>query len=114
MDNKEKLNSLNNRLKEIKSLRNLNAREPRFKSWHISTLSLLKNLSGVYLKDINNFKKLSFTDTSYHRGKNIYNPADTDKYNGDLSEAENILKKIILQAQKEIKLSENKKIKDKQ
>ncbi|MBM3706883.1 MAG: hypothetical protein FJW69_00865 [Actinobacteria bacterium] len=109
MEKKEIINSLNSRLKEIKNLRNLTAREPRFKNWHVSTIALLKNLSGTYFKDIGRFKKLSFSDTKYHRGKNIYNPADTDRYNLDLAAAENILKRIILQSQKDIQ-TENKKI----
>lgn len=98
----EIINSLNKKLKEIKNIRNLNSREPGFKSWYVSTLSVLKNLPGTYFKDVAGFKKISFTDTKYHRGKNIYNPADTNRYNMGLSEAENILKRIIMQAQKSL------------
>jgi hypothetical protein len=109
MEIKEIINNLNAKLKEIKNLRNLNAKEPRFKSWHVSTVALLKSLPGIYFKDVCSFKKLTFTDTKYHRDKKVYNTSDIDKYNSDLVEAENVLKRIISAGQKNIQTEKKNK-----
>ena len=95
MEEKEILKNLKEKLKEIKTLRNLNGKDFKFKSWHISTLNLLRSLSPrIYSKNLNDFKKLTFTDTKYHRDKKDFNATDLEKYNEDLSKAEDILKKI--------------------
>ncbi len=82
------------RLKEIKTIMDLSSRDLRFKNWHASTVNLLKTLPSNFIIDVNNFKKLTFTDTKYHRGKKFFNPADDTQYRKDLDSAAKILKKI--------------------
>ena len=94
MEEKKLLKSLRGRLKEINDIRNLNSKDLKFKSWHISTINTLKRLPSNYSREVNNFKKLNFTDTKYHRGKKIFNPSDERKYREDLDTALEILKKI--------------------
>lgn len=91
---KELLEKIKKKLKEIKSIRNLSSRDFRFKNWHASTINLLKNLPSDFNLDVNDFKKLTFTDTKYHRGNRFFNPLDNTKYREDLDSAVKILKKI--------------------
>jgi len=91
---KELLEKIKKRLKETKSIRNLSSKDFRFKNWHASTINLLRNLPPDFIQDINDFKKLTFSDTKYHRGKKFFNPADNTKYREDLDSAVKILKKI--------------------
>jgi hypothetical protein len=108
MEEKEIIKNLKEKLKEIKTLRNLNSKDFKFKSWHISTLNLLRSFPpGIYSKNLNNFKKLSFTDTKYHRDKKDFNTTDLEKYNDNLNKAEDILKKIT-----SIKAKDTEKVKD--
>lgn len=96
MKEKELLENLKDKLKEIEKIRNLNSKDLKFKSWHASTINTLKGLSLTYPKEVNSFKKLTFTDTKYHRGKKPpFNPSDENKYNQDLNAAEKLLKKIL-------------------
>lgn len=95
MELDESIENLKPKLKEIKNLRNLNNKDLKFKSWYVSTINLLKNLPSSYSKEVNSFKKLTFTDTKYHRGKKLFSPLNDNKYNQDLTNAEEILKKII-------------------
>ncbi len=88
------LEKIKNKLKEVKSIRNLGSRDFRFKNWYASTINLLKNLPSDFILDVNDFKKLTFTDTKYHRGKKFFNPADDTRYREDLDSAVKILKKI--------------------
>jgi len=92
----ELLEKISKKLKEIKSLKNLNNKDFRFKTWHVSTVNLLKMLPPDFSAGINNFKKLTFTDTKYHRGDRPFVPSASTKYLEDLDHAANILKKIIL------------------
>lgn len=91
---KELLEKIKKRLKETKSIRNLSSKEFRFKNWHAGTINLLRNLPPDFIQDINDFKKLTFSDTKYHRGKKFFNPLDNTKYREDLDSAVKILKKI--------------------
>ena len=91
---KELLEKIENKLKEVKLIRNLSSKDFRFKNWHASTINLLKNLPSDFTLDVNDFKKLIFTDTKYHRGKKFFNPADNTRYREDLDSAVKILKKI--------------------
>jgi hypothetical protein len=91
---KELLEKIENKLKEVKLIRNLSSKDFRFKNWHASTINLLKNLPSDFILDVNDFKKLIFTDTKYHRGKKFFNPADNTRYREDLDSAVKILKKI--------------------
>jgi len=91
---KELLEKIKNKLKEVKPIRNLSSRDFRFKNWHAGTINLLKNLPSDFILDVNDFKKLTFTDTKYHRGNRFFNPLDNTKYREDLDSAVKILKKI--------------------
>ncbi|MBU4314206.1 MAG: hypothetical protein KJ821_05385 [Actinobacteria bacterium] len=93
---KELLEKIEKKLKEVKLIRNLSSKDFRFKNWHASTLNLLRNLPPDFIQDINDFKKLTFSDTKYHRGKRFFNPLDNTKYREDLDSAVKILKKITL------------------
>jgi len=91
---KELLEKIEKKLKEVKLIRNLSSKDFRFKNWHASTINLLRNLPPDFIQDINDFKKLTFSDTKYHRGKKFFNPLDNTKYREDLDSAVKILKKI--------------------
>lgn len=95
MADKELLGKIEKKLKETKSIRNSHSKDSRFKNWHTSTINLLKNLPSDFIQDINDFKKLTFTDTKYHRSNRFFNPADDARYREDLDSAVKILKKII-------------------
>jgi hypothetical protein len=92
---KETIDKINKKLKEINSLKSLSSRDFKFKTWHASTINLLKMLPRDFINDVNNFKKLSFSDTKYHRGGKPFNPPDNTRYIEDLDSAGKILKKII-------------------
>lgn len=91
---KELLEKIEKKLKEVKLIRNLSSKDFRFKNWYASTINLLRNLPPDFIQDINDFKKLTFSDTKYHRGKRFFNPLDNTKYREDLDSAVKILKKI--------------------
>ncbi len=95
MIDKELMNKIENKLKETGSIRNLNSKDFRFKNWHASTINLLKTLPPYFIQDINDFKKLTFIDTKYHRGNRFLNPAYDPRYLEDLDSATTILKKIV-------------------
>ena len=95
MIDKELLEKIEKKLKETGPIRNLNSKDFRFKNWHASTINLLKNLPPNFIQDINDFKKLTFIDTKYHRGNRFLNPAYDPRYPEDLDSAATILKKII-------------------
>jgi len=94
MIEKELLDKIIKRLKEIKTIRDLTSRDLRFKNWHASTVNPLKTLPSDFIIDVNDFRKLTFTDTKYHRGKKFFNPEDITQYREDLDSAAKILKKI--------------------
>ena len=52
-------------------------------------------LSPDFINKVNDFKKLTFSDTKYHRGARPFNPLDNSRYTEDLDNAKKILKKII-------------------
>ena len=102
MIEKELLDKIKKKLKEIKKIRNLNSRDFRFKNWYASTVNLLKTLPSDFIADTSDFRRLAFTDTKYHRGNRLYNPEDDTRYRKDLDSATEILKKITLE-KKELK-----------
>ena len=95
MEDKKLTDNIKDKIKELKSIRNMSSRDLGFRNWHIRTAATLKNLSSANTREINSFKKLTFTDTKYQRGKRVFDGADEEKYNNDLNEAEAILKKIV-------------------
>ncbi len=86
--------NLNTKIEEAKKISGLNGRHFGFKNWHASTLNLLRNLPLNYLPDINDFKKLAFEDTKFHRGNRYFSQTDNTKYRKDLESAIVVLKKI--------------------
>jgi len=102
------LEKIKKKLKEVKSIRNLSSKDFRFKNWHASTINLLKNLPSDFILDVNDFKKLTFTDTKYHRGNRFFNPLDNTKYREDLDSAVKILKKITLSKKESVPQKESK------
>ncbi|MCG9479754.1 MAG: hypothetical protein K9H14_06035 [Actinomycetia bacterium] len=99
MDEKIK-KAIKNKIKEADKLKSFDSRHPRFKTWHAATMSLLKTLPPEPGNKIGQFKKLSFEDTKYHRGRNLYDPAQNQKYLDDLSAAAAILKELIPKKEK--------------
>ncbi|MEA2016132.1 MAG: hypothetical protein U9O59_05455 [Actinomycetota bacterium] len=95
MMDKELSGKISKKLKDINSLKALNSKDLKFKTWHVSTMNLLKMLPPDFINELNDFKKLTFSDTKYHRGTKPFNPLDNTKYREDLDSAGKILKKII-------------------
>ena len=87
--------SLKTKIEEAKKISGLNSKHFGFKNWHTTILNLLRNLPSNYLPEINDFKKLVFEDTKFHRGKKFFSQTDNTKYREDLGSAVTILKKII-------------------
>src|SRR4030066_992634 len=112
MMDKELSEKINKKLKEAGHLRNLNSKDFRFKTWHASTMNLLKMLPSDFTRDINDFKKLTFTDTKYHRGNKPFSTSDNTKYLEDLDNTVKILEKIT-SAKKESKSLKTAEVKDK-
>jgi len=94
MEEKELLKAIRAKAKDIKGLRGVGNKNPRFKTWHVSTLGLLKNLPKNFTKQANSFKSLAFTDTKYHRTSRPSESDDIQIFNRDLEEALKILKSI--------------------
>jgi len=94
MEEKEIIKGIKEKIKEIKDLRKFNSRDFKFKSWHVSTLNLLRSLQSTHSREINAFKKLSFADTKYHRDMKASTTEDLNKFAQDLEKAGAILKSI--------------------
>ena len=95
MEIKEITDNLKIKIKEAKKISGLNSKHFGFKNWHTTTLNLLRNLPSNYLSHINDFKKLAFEDTKFHRGNRYFSQTDNTKYREDLESAIIIFKKII-------------------
>ena len=87
--------NLKTRIKDAEKISGLNSKHFGFKNWHVATLNLLRNLPSNYLPEINDFKKLAFEDTKFHRGNRYFSQTDNTKYREDLESAIVILKKIV-------------------
>jgi len=94
MEEKEIIKGIKEKIKEIKDLRKFNSRDFKFKSWHVSTLNLLRNLQPTHSREFNAFKKLSFADTKYHRDMKASANEDLNKFAQDLEKAKEILGSI--------------------
>ena len=95
MEIAEITDNLKTKIKEAEKLSGLNSKHFGFKSWHAAILNLLRNLPSNYLPEINDFKKLAFEDTKFHRGEKFFPQTDNTKYREDLESAVTILKKIV-------------------
>ena len=95
MEISEISDNLKTKIKEAKKISGLNSKHFGFKNWHTTTLNLLRNLPSNYLPEINDFKKLAFEDTKFHRGNRYFSQTDNTKYMEDLESAIVILKKIV-------------------
>ena len=95
MEEKEIIKGIKEKIKEIKDLGKFNSRDFKFKSWHVSTLNLLRSLQPPkHSKEIHEFKKLSFADTKYHRDMKASTTEDLNKFAEDLEKAKEILNRI--------------------
>lgn len=94
MKENELIESLKIKLEEAKKILNFSSKDFKFKSWQASTLTLLRALPSIYKFDVNNFKKLIFEDTKYHRGNKFFSSGHDAKYAKDMNSAIAILKKI--------------------
>jgi len=94
MEKKEIIKGIKEKIKEIKDLRKFNSRDFKFKSWHVSTMNLLRSLQPTHSREINAFKKLSFADTKYHKDIKASTTEDLNKFAEDLEKAKEILKSI--------------------
>ncbi|MDD3777310.1 MAG: hypothetical protein PHN32_06870 [Actinomycetota bacterium] len=97
------IKGIKDKIKEVEKLRDFDARHPRFRAWHVSTIGLLKLLPAEFKGKLAEFKKLSFEDTKYRRGKNLYDPAQNQKYLEDLSAAASLLSSLIPKKSKQDK-----------
>ncbi len=95
MEITEVAGSLKTKIEEAKKISGLNSKHFGFKNWHATILNLLRNLPSNYLPEINDFKKLAFEDTKFHRGNRYFSQTDNTKYMEDLESAVTILKKIV-------------------
>ncbi len=95
MELAEIIDGLKIKIKEAKKISDLGSRHFGFKNWHTTTLNLLRNLPSGYLIEINDFKKLAFEDTKYHRGNRFFSQTDNTRYREDLGSAAAILEKIV-------------------
>jgi hypothetical protein len=95
MEIAEIMDDLKIKIKEARKIMGLNSRHFGFKNWHTTVVNLLRNLPSGYSAEVNDFKKLAFEDTGYHRGKKFFSQADNAKYVESLESAISILKKII-------------------
>ncbi len=95
MELAEIFDGLKTKIKEAKKISDLGSRHFGFKNWHTTTLNLLRNLPSGYLIEINDFKKLAFEDTKYHRGNRFFSQIDNTRYREDLESAAKILEKIV-------------------
>ena len=95
MELAEIFDGLKTKIKEAKKISGLGSRHFGFKNWNTTTLNLLRNLPSGYLIEINDFKKLAFEDTKYHRGNRFFAQTDNTRYREDLESAAKILEKII-------------------
>jgi len=95
MELAEIFDGLKTKIKEAKKISGLGSRHFGFKNWNTTTLNLLRNLPSGYLIEINDFKKLAFEDTKFHRGKRFFSQTDNTRYREDLESAAAILEKIV-------------------
>lgn len=86
---------LKKRIKDVKKITGFNSRHFAFKNWHATIMQLLKELPSSYAIEINDFKKLSFEDTRFKRGRKFLTSTDNSRFVQDLESSVNILERII-------------------
>lgn len=94
MKEKEIIENLKAKIRETKEMTGLNSKSFRFRNWQISTMNLLRSLPSDYAQQINDFKKLNFEDTKFHRGKKFAGQGDNTKFREGLDSAGRILESI--------------------
>jgi hypothetical protein len=102
---------LKRKIKEAKKISGFNSRHFAFKNWHATVMQLLRELPSSYLPDINEFKKLSFEDTRFKRGRKFLSSPDNSRFVEDLEASVNILKGIIKKGKQEDKKKESVSVK---
>jgi hypothetical protein len=98
----EILKGVKEKLNETVKIAGLDSRHPGFKNWHSTTMQLLRELPPLFSIDVNNFKKLTFEDTGYRRGRKYFSGKDSTKYTQDLDYGSTILKTILKKGKAEI------------
>jgi hypothetical protein len=98
---------LKRKIKEAKKISGFNSRHFAFKNWHATVMQLLRELPSSYLADINEFKKLSFEDTRFKRGRKFFSSPDNSRFVEDLETSVKILKGIIKKGRPEEKKKES-------
>jgi hypothetical protein len=89
------LKGVKEKLNETVKIAGLDSRHPGFKNWHSTTMQLLRELPPLFSIEVNNFKKLTFEDTGYRRGRKYFSGKDSTKYTQDLDYGSTILKTIL-------------------
>jgi hypothetical protein len=98
----EVLKGLKEKLNEAVKITGLNSRHPGFKNWHSTTMQLLRELPPLFSIEVNNFKKLTFEETGYRRGRKYFSGEDSTIYTRDLDYGSTILKAILKKGKPEI------------
>jgi len=86
---------LKRKISEAKKLSRFNSRHFAFKNWHATVMQLLRELPPSYVQEINDFKKLSFEDTRFKRGRKFFTGPDNSRFIEDLQTSIDILTGIV-------------------
>ena len=109
--------SLDAKIKETKKITGFNSKHFAFRNWHATVMQLLRELPSSYNTYILEFKKLTFENTGFKRGRKFLSSSDNSRYLEDINSSIRILKEIIKKggtevrkpAKPEAKESESKK-----
>ncbi len=94
---------------ETKKMTGLNSKHFAFKNWHATVMQLLRELPSPYIYEVNAFKKLTFEDTRFKRGRKFFSTPDNSRFQNDLDASVKILKDIIKKEKTENKKIDGKK-----
>jgi hypothetical protein len=101
----EILKGLKEKLNEAGKITGLNSRHPGFKNWHSTAMQLLRELPPLFSMEVNNFKKLTFEETGYRRGRKFFSGKNNTRFSQDLDTASVILKDILKRGEAESKIA---------
>ena len=95
MELDEVLKGLETKVSEIKKIKVFNSKHFAFRNWHATVMQLLRELPSAYLPQIGEFKKLTFEDTGFKRGRKFLSSSNNSKFLEDLDASALILKGMI-------------------
>ena len=95
MELDEVLKGLETKVSEIKKIKVFSSKHFAFRNWHATVMQLLRELPSPYLPQIGDFKKLTFEDTGFKRGRKFLSSSNNSKFLEDLDASALILKDII-------------------